>query len=62
MDNIDIIEELNKFNHIKFYDEGHRYLMNGDIEASSVTTLFKEYEPPFNKKFWAEKKADQQGV
>jgi hypothetical protein len=62
MNSIEIHEELNKFNDIKFFDEGHKYVLKDGNHASSVTTLFKEFEPPFNKKFWAEKKAKQQGV
>jgi hypothetical protein len=58
---MEILEELNKFNKIKFYDENHKYVIEGQ-DATSVTTLFKEYEPPFQKKFWAEKKAKQKGV
>jgi ATP-dependent exoDNAse (exonuclease V) beta subunit len=44
----DIFEELNKFNNITYYDQPHKYLMNGKY-ATSVTTLIHKYQPPFDK-------------
>jgi hypothetical protein len=45
----EIFEALQKFSWIKFVDDTHTYLMDGDIKATSVTGLIKKCEPPFEE-------------
>ncbi len=57
----EVFEELDKFNHIVYHDEPHIYYMNG-VKAISVTKLIGMAEKPFDSDYWAQKKADEQGV
>lgn len=46
-----------------FFDEGpHKYTDSYGNEYKSVTTLLHEYQPKFDAKLWAHKKAKEQGV
>ena len=46
-----------------YFDEGpHKYTDNNGNEYISVTTLIGDYCPKFNAKYWAHKKAREQGV
>ena len=56
-----ITKELAKFNHIKFHDEEHKYYMDGK-RTDSVTSVIGKYKHPFDKDFWAKKKADERGI
>lgn len=59
---INIPEELfTKFNNIKYYDEPHKYYLNGK-ELISVTTIIHQYQEPFKEDYWAEIKANQFGI
>lgn len=45
-----------------YFDEGpHKYTDSNGNEYLSVTTLIGKYSPPFNAKYWAHKKALEQG-
>ncbi|MFW6219258.1 MAG: hypothetical protein ACOC33_00190 [bacterium] len=62
MDNI-ILKLNNKFNNIKFYDEGHLYIKDDTREKYvSVTTLIHKYVKPFDKKYWLPIKAMEYGM
>jgi len=58
---IDIHRELAKFNNIRFFDESHKYLIDGK-EAISVTKIISKFEKPFDSAYWSQKKADEEGV
>ena len=45
-----------------FEENGHRYTDNGGNEYISVTTIIGNYVPKFDAKYWAHKKAKEQGV
>jgi hypothetical protein len=46
------------FNDVTFYDEPHKYYVDGR-ELVSVTTLIGRYHSDFNEDFWSQYKADQ---
>jgi ATP-dependent exoDNAse (exonuclease V) beta subunit len=52
---------FDKFKNIEFIPENHTYLINNKI-AQSVTTTLKQYVKPFERDYWANKKADETGV
>lgn len=58
---IEIFEEFAKFNNIVFYDDTHKYLIDGK-EAISATKLLGMFKKPFDTEFWAAKKAAQEGI
>lgn len=46
-----------------YFDEGpHKYTDSNNNEYISVTTIIGNYVPKFNAKYWAHKKAKEQGV
>lgn len=46
-----------------FFDEGpHKYTDSNGNEYVSTTTIIGQYAPKFDSKFWARKKAKEQGV
>lgn len=46
-----------------YFDEGpHKYTDSNGNEYISVTTIIGNYVPKFNSKYWARKKAQEQGV
>jgi hypothetical protein len=49
------------FNDVTFYDEPHKYYLEGK-ELISVTTLIGNYKEEFNEKYWSEYKGNQFGV
>ena len=63
MDNQILIptELFTTFNDITFYDEPHKYFLNGK-ELISVTTLIHEYQEEFDEDYWSEYKGDQYNV
>lgn len=52
---------LPKFD-VSFRTEGHLYLDSAGNRFTSVTTLLKDYKPPFDSEYWAAKKAAERGV
>lgn len=56
---IEIPDELfTAFNDITFYDEPHKYFLDGK-ELISVTTLIHKYQEDFNEEYWSEYKGNQ---
>jgi len=49
------------FNDVTFYDEPHKYYIDGK-ELISVTTLIHRYQEEFDEKFWSEYKATQHKI
>jgi ATP-dependent exoDNAse (exonuclease V) beta subunit len=58
----DIIEKLNVFNNVKYYDEPHEYYINGNKMPLSATKLISNLKKPFDKNYWAKRKADERGI
>jgi len=46
------------FNDVTFYDEPHKYYVDGK-ELISVTTIIHRYQEDFNEDYWSNYKADQ---
>jgi hypothetical protein len=60
--NLQIPSELfTTFNDVSFYDEPHKYFVDGK-ELISVTTLIHKFQEPFEEDFWADIKADQHNL
>jgi len=56
---IEIPEKLfTSFNDITFYDEPHKYFLDGK-ELISVTTLIHKYQEEFNEDYWSNYKGEQ---
>ena len=49
------------FNNVKYYDEPHKYFVDG-VQLTSVTQLIHKYENDFDSKYWSEYKAEQFNV
>ena len=49
---------FDKFKNIDFFPESHIYIINNKV-AQSVTTILKQYVKPFERDYWANKKADE---
>jgi ATP-dependent exoDNAse (exonuclease V) beta subunit len=58
---MEILQELEKFNNIIYYDEPHIYTIDG-VKQTSVTTLLGKYKEKFNADFWSRKKAEERNV
>jgi hypothetical protein len=57
--NIQIPNELfTSFNDVTFYDEPHKYYVNGK-ELISVTTLLHRYQEEFNESYWSDYKGNE---
>lgn len=56
-----LIKIFSAFNHIKYYDDKHKYFI-GNNELISTTTFIGKFKKPFNKDFWSTKKAIEKGV
>ena len=54
-------ELFTAFNDVTFYDEPHKYYLDGK-ELISVTTLIHKYQEEFNEAYWSEYKGDQFGI
>lgn len=52
---------MNLFAEIVFNKEEHTYTLNGRA-LPSVTGLLKQVKPPFEREYWAERKAAERGV
>lgn len=61
MDKDKLIKIFSAFNHIKFYENQHKYYI-GNKQLISTTTLIGEYKKPFNSDYWATIKAKERGV
>jgi hypothetical protein len=57
----EVFEELDKFNHIVYYDGPHTYDVNG-VKMTSVTKLIGKASKPFDADYWSQKKADEEGI
>jgi hypothetical protein len=51
-------ELFTAFNDVTFYDEPHKYYLDGK-ELISVTTLIHKYQEEFNETYWSEYKGNQ---
>ena len=49
------------FNGIKYYDEPHKYYINGQ-ELISVTTLIHNYQDEFDEDYWSDYKSEEFGL
>lgn len=58
----DLIDRLNVFSNIKYYDEPHEYYIDGVKMGLSATKLISNAKKPFDKKYWSKRKADERGV
>ena len=58
---MDISGELSVFNNIKYYDEEHKYYIDGR-EMVSATRLIGTFKHPFDSDYWADKKATERGI
>ena len=54
-------ELFTAFNDVTFYDEPHKYYLDGK-ELISVTTLIGRYKEEFDEKFWSEFKGTQHTI
>ena len=61
---IRLFSELAKFNYIKFKEDNHTYLYNGDADVFpiSVTGKVHEYIEEFDADLWAGKTAEKRGI
>lgn len=59
--NFDILLELNKFNHIKYFDEPHQYFFDGR-ELTSATKFIGKFKPKFDTQTIAEEYAQKRGL
>ena len=56
-----LLKIFSAFNHVKYYDDKHKYFI-GNRELISTTTFISEFKKPFNADYWATKKAKERGV
>ena len=49
------------FNDLKYFDEPHKYYVDGE-EYISVTTLIHKYQDEFDEDYWSEYKANEYGL
>ena len=61
MDKDSVLKIFSAFNHVKYYDDKHKYFI-GNRELISTTTFIGKFKKPFNTDFWANKKAIERGV
>lgn len=55
------MKDIYKNTFLYFEEKAHKYTDSDNREYISVTTIIGKYAPQFNKKFWAHKKAKEQG-
>ena len=58
---MDISVELSVFNNIKYFDEPHKYYIDGE-EMNSVTRVIGMFKQKFDSDYWSEKKAKERGI
>lgn len=51
-------EFFTDFNDLTYYDEPHKYMLDGQ-ELLSVTTMIHEYHEPFDEEYWSQYKAQE---
>lgn len=56
-----LLKIFSAFNHVKYYDDKHKYFI-GNKELISTTTFIGEFKKPFNADYWSTIKAKQRGV
>lgn len=56
-----LLNIFSAFNHVKYYDDKHKYFI-GNKELISTTTFIGEFKKPFNADYWATVKAKERGV
>ena len=56
-----LLKIFSAFNHVKYFDDKHKYYI-GNKELISTTTLIGEFKKPFNADYWSSIKAKQRGV
>ena len=56
-----LLKIFSAFNHVKYYDEKHKYYI-GNKELISTTTFIGKFKKPFDSNFWAAKKAKERNV
>ena len=56
------MDERYKHTFLYFEEEGHKYEDSNGNHYLSCTTFLHGYEPPFDDKYWARKKAKEAGV
>lgn len=59
--NLEIISQLSKFNHIKYFDEEHKYISEKG-ELVSATTFIGKFKPKFDTQNIAEEYANKRGL
>ena len=59
---IELLDKLDVFNNVKFYDEKHEYFIDGNRVSKSATKLISNCKKPFETDYWAQKKADERGI
>ena len=57
----DFHDIFSRFNDLTYYDEPHKYFLNGK-ELLSVTTMVGQYKEKFDEKYWSEIKAAEYGI
>ncbi len=55
---MEIIRELAKFNHIKYYDKPHKYYIE-EKEMTSATTFIGKFKEKFDEEYWSKRKAKE---
>ena len=56
------MKDIYKNIHLYFEEDGHKYTDSNGNQYISTTTIIGQYAPKFNAKYWAHKKAKEQGV
>ena len=56
------MKDIYKNIHLYFEEAGHKYTDSNGNQYISTTTIIGQYAPKFNTKYWAHKKAKEQGV
>ena len=56
------MKDIYKNIHLYFEESGHKYTDSNGNQYISTTTIIGQYAPKFNAKYWAHKKAKEQGV
>lgn len=59
---MELLKKLDIFSDYTFDEDTHTYYYKGNKVCVSVTSLIGEYDKPFDKDYWSDYKAKQQGV
>ena len=59
---IELIEKLDVFSNVKFFDDTHEYFIDGKKVSKSATKLISNIKIPFDSKKWSAKKAKERGI